>query len=323
MEQCVVARRPRVAAIAAVTWRDGVHITGTPIWCDARRRRDICFVSSADRVGRAEHGQLIGTATTLDVMESKDGGNLKVPLLRRFTLGTLRLELLASGRGPGAAALHIDLAGRTVMYAGGVRIEAVPDAAIAGADIRACDALAIVASAAVTETYPRLALTISQTLEWTRAQLAAGKRPVLVVETALDGIEVARALGSQVAVSGGPSVKKAMAAVGMKPPLDARAPRAVVATAGERAGIVKAAKATTCALVGWRAVHGIPSGYDAAFPWTNAASMPALLEWIRATGASEIFVTGAAAEGVAAALGPRARVIGPPRQMMLFPREAS
>ena len=45
-----------------MTWRDGVHLTGTPIWCDARRRRDVCFVSSADRVGRAGHGQLIGDA---------------------------------------------------------------------------------------------------------------------------------------------------------------------------------------------------------------------------------------------------------------------
>ena len=51
--------------VAPVSWRDGVHLTGTPIWCDARRRRDVCFVSSADRVGRAGHGQLIGTPITL------------------------------------------------------------------------------------------------------------------------------------------------------------------------------------------------------------------------------------------------------------------
>ena len=51
-----------------VTWRDGVHLTGTPIWCDARRRRDVCFVSSADRVGRAGHGQLIGTPLTLALL---------------------------------------------------------------------------------------------------------------------------------------------------------------------------------------------------------------------------------------------------------------
>jgi hypothetical protein len=46
-----------------------------------------------------------------------------------------------------------------------------------------------------------------------------------------------------------------------------------------------------------------------------------LLAWIEATGAREMFVTGRSAEAIVAALGPRARVIGPPHQMSLFPRE--
>src|SRR5262245_47485879 len=116
---------------APVTWRDGVHLTGTPVWCDARRRRDVCFVSSADRVGRAGHGQLIATPLTLALLDARGGGHLGVPLHRRFTLGTLRLELLASGRGAGAAALHVDAAsGPRVLYAGAIRTE-VPAASVA------------------------------------------------------------------------------------------------------------------------------------------------------------------------------------------------
>jgi hypothetical protein len=41
-----------------------------------------------------------------------------VPLRQRFTLGTLRLELIPTGRMLGAAALHVDLGGRSVLYAG-------------------------------------------------------------------------------------------------------------------------------------------------------------------------------------------------------------
>src|ERR1041384_1106939 len=108
---CPVVRRPRTTPNAPVTWRDGVHLTGTPIWCDARRRRDVCFLSSADRVGRTGHGQLIGTAITLALVDaSGPGGHLAVPLRQRFTLGTVRLELIPSGRGFGAAALHADVA---------------------------------------------------------------------------------------------------------------------------------------------------------------------------------------------------------------------
>src|SRR5262249_60854032 len=91
------------------------------VWGRARRRRDVCFLSSADRVGRAGHGQLIGTAITLALLDAAGHGHLGVPLRQRFTLGTVRLELIPSGRGFGAAALHADIAGKAVLYAGAVR----------------------------------------------------------------------------------------------------------------------------------------------------------------------------------------------------------
>jgi len=141
MARWVVGRRPRAASTPPVTWRDGVHLTGTPIWCDARRRRDICFVSSVDRVGRTGHGQLIGSPITLALLAARGDGHLAVPLRQRFTLGTLRLELIPSGRGLGAAALHVDAVGRTVLYAGPVRT--IASSSYEAAEVRACDALVI------------------------------------------------------------------------------------------------------------------------------------------------------------------------------------
>jgi hypothetical protein len=61
---------------------------------------------------------------------------------------------------------------------------------------------------------------------------------------------------------------------------------------------------------------------DVAFAWSHAADRAQLLAWIESTTAREVFVTGECAEPIARALGPRARVIGPPHQMALFP-EAS
>jgi len=100
MSPCAVARTKRTAQAAAVSWRDGIHLTGTPIWCDARRRRDVCFVSAADRVGRAGHGQLIATPATLALIgASAEEGHLAVPVPRPFTLGTPRLQPIPAGRG--------------------------------------------------------------------------------------------------------------------------------------------------------------------------------------------------------------------------------
>jgi hypothetical protein len=92
----------------------------------------------------------------------------------------------------------------------------------------------------------------------------------------------------------------------------------------DRAGLARALgdRARATALVSGRALDGSPDT-DAAFAWSNASDREQLLEWIEGTSAREVFVTGACAEAIAAVLGPRARVIGPPHQMTLFPSEAT
>ncbi|HWO19750.1 MAG TPA: hypothetical protein VNO30_13285 [Kofleriaceae bacterium] len=357
-----MARGSRASSIAPVRWRDGVHLTGTPIWCDARRRRDVCFVSSADRVGRAGHGQLVGSPLTLALLDARDGGHLAVPLRRRFTLGTLRLELIASGRGPGAAALHVDVGGRSVLYAGPVRTE-VPglhapgsgeaararqiwarEALAEPAGVRTCDAVAVAAPyGEERHRFPPLADAIAQTLAWTRAQLAAGRHAVLFVDTALDALEVAACLGAEgVPLAGDRGARDlARRAAGLwagtaaapPPPTPGGAgphlaphlaapgkePRAIVWRDGDRDGAARALgdRPRAAALVSGRALDG-PGGADAGFAWASAAGRAELLAWIESTAAREVFVTGPCAEAIVAALGPRARVVGPPRQMTLF-----
>lgn len=388
-----MARRPRSAPNAPVTWRDGVHLTGTPIWCDARRRRDVCFLSSADRVGRAGHGQLIGTAITLALLDAAGHGHLAVPLRQRFTLGTVRLELIPSGRGFGAAALHADIAGKTVLYAGAVRTSAggVGDAA----ELRSCDAVVVAAPYGEPQhQFPPLDTAIAQAIDWTRAQLAANRRPVLLVDSVLDGLEVAAWLAAEgIAIAGSRALREAAQRIaelvppaqivdgtiaigrtiapratgreprplprGIRgvepvsepgrptsklasgsqvlprltdPPVSAipaigapgREPRAIVWLDSDRAGLAKSLgdRAAATALVSARAIAG-SDGYDAAMVWASAADRAQLLGWIEATGAREVFVTGACAESIVAALGARARIIGPPHQMPLFPREAT
>lgn len=352
-----------------MSWRDGVHLTGTPIWCDARRRRDVCFLSSADRVGRAGHGQLIGTAITLALLDAAGHGHLAVPLRQRFTLGTVRLELIPSGRGFGAAALHADIAGKTVLYAGAVRTSAggVGDPA----ELRACDAVVVAAPYGEPHhRFPPLPDAIATAIDWTRGQLAAGRRPVLLVDSVLDGLEVASLLAAaDIAVAGSRALREAgqriaelvpppqridgelvigrtttartsapRLATGSQElqrlgaptsgvpalPAPGREPRAIVWLDADRAGLTRSLgdRPIATALISGRAIEGA-TGYDTGVPWAAAADRAQLLSWIEATGARDVFVTGACAEAIVAALGARARVIGPPRQMTLFPREAT
>ena len=348
-----------------MTWRDGVHLTGTPIWCDARRRRDVCFVSSINAsatggnastaAGRTGHGQLIGTSITLALLGARDQGHLAVPLRQRFTLGTVRLELIPSGRGFGAAALHADVTGKTVLYAGAVRTTAggVGDPA----ELRPCDAVVVAAPyGEPDDRFPPLRAEIDAALDWTRARLAAGVRPVLLVDSLLDGLEVASRLAADgVAVAGGralrdaahriadlvpsPQVIDGAIAIGSTstqravapdpgsgvPVIAApgREPRAIVWLDAGRAGLARNVgdRPVATALVSARARTGF-ADHDAGFVWAAAADRAQLLGWIEATGARDVYVTGACAEAIVAALGDRARIIGPPQQMSLFPHEA-
>jgi hypothetical protein len=308
-----VAKRPRAAPVPPVTWRDGVHLTGTPIWCDARRRRDVCFVSSADRIVRAGHGQLIGTPTTLALIAGKDSGHLAVPVRRPFTLGTLRLELIPSGRAMGAAALHVDTGMRTVLYAGAIRTVNAAEAA----EVRASDA--VVVSAPIGEPHHRLASVdaiADQVIAWSSAQLAAAKQPMLVVDTALDGLEVAaRLVAANVAVTGSKSLRDAAEAIGtvaLRAP--GKDPAVIIRADADR---MKAAAQSVMALVSVRALDP-QQGWDATFAWPFVASRDQLLTWIEQARAKQVFVTGACAETIVAALGARGHVLGPPQQMALF-----
>jgi hypothetical protein len=278
----VARRKARTAHVAPVTWRDGVHLTGTPIWCDARRRRDVCFVSSAERVG-AGHGQLIATPETLALIGAK--GQLGVPVHRPFTLGTLRLELIPSGRGIGAAALHVDAGDHSVLYAGAVR----------NADVRAADA--VVVASPVPDGVEPPPDAAERLVAWVRGH----KAPVVGVDSVIDGIEVASVLRDHgLVVSGSKSLRDAATRAGLAE-IPAKG-EVLVRVEGDRARL--------------------PAGHAlqrvSARTWPFVASDRELLRWIAQTRAKHVFVTGAGAERIVAELGDGARVLGPPRQMSLF-----
>lgn len=308
-----------------MTWRDGVHLTGTPIWCDARRRRDVCFVSSADRIAIAEHGQLIATPLTLAMLAPKSGaalgaGHLAVPWRRPFTLGTLKLELIPSGRGLGASALHVDSRGRTVLYAGPVRTTAPRDPA----EVRTCDSLVIAAPFGEPHhAFAPIEQLRDQVLAWAKQRLAAGDVPVLVVESALDGLEITAQL-AELQLAASKSLRDAaerLASLEALPELRApgKQPRVIVHVAADKLALPARA---IRALVSGRAIDG-HAGFDAGFAWPFAAGRAQLLAWIDQTRATEIYVTGACAEPIIAALGKKAKLLGPPHQMSLSLGEAS
>lgn len=314
-------RRVRATAPLGVAWRDGVHVLGTSIWCDARRARAVCFVSAADRTGRAGHGQLIATAETLALLGAARDAHLAAPMHRPFTLGTTRLVLVPSGYAPGAAAIAVDTGTHRVLYAGAIHP--------ARADLAPCDTL-VVAAPYGERHHAFPADAESRAIAVCVEAAAAGALPVVLVSGALRGLAIAERLiaaGFEVAAHRAIAVAaRRLEEAGLPAP----AIRRGVARAGVLLWLVRD-HARVAATTGTRAVRTILAsglaterdavrtiGADVAIPWSGAADREGLLAFVERSTAGAIAVTGPCAAAIAAAIGPRARALGPPQQMALF-----
>ena len=134
---------------------------------------------------------------------------------------------------------------------------------------------------------------------WASEHLA--DRPVLVADTLLDGLEIASKLAG-LPLAAGKALRDASARVGLDLALTAPAQnRVTIRVKGERAAD--------------DGPHALVSGHADAhgFAWASAAGHRDLLAWIDSTSARHVYVTGACADAIVAAIGPRATVLGPAR----------
>ena len=320
-------QRRRPVAASAVSWRDGIHVAGTAIWCDARRARAVCFASSADRLQRPGHGQLIATAETLALVGAGDA-HLAVPFRRPFTLGTVRLELVPSGHGRGGAGLAIEAGDRRVFYGGAMN----PGGGGRGepAELRPCDTLVVVVPwGEAHHRFPPPAEATRRVIG-ACAERAADAAVVVLVDDALAGLELAALLHEHgVAVAGHRTIveyaRRLTEASLDAPPLRRAIARhrVLVWPLADRARLPAALRglsAITLLASGLATEPGAAAatGADLAVAWSLAGDRDAVAELIGSSHATEVVLVGAGAEPLAAATGRRARVLGPPRQMALF-----
>jgi putative mRNA 3-end processing factor len=328
---------------SVIEWRGGVHVKGTPLWCDALRTREACFVSSALIPEARRHRQIIATAATLALMPGAGAlagkrapRALAVPFGRSFSLGDARLELFPSGAMVGAASLYIDVGGTRVVYAGSVDPRG---GRLAGAaELRLCDVLVIDATFA----HPRFVLpppaeALARARAFVDATLAGGATPVLLASPLALGPDLIAALGAAHPLRAHRAFVEAarkLRALGHELPAIQRlvappvAPGEVVLwpPARREAGVIRGLPAARVALLsGWACDDDRVARLrvDAAIPLGEQADHQALLGYVAATGAQVVhLLSGGGREGdLVAALakrGVRVQRLGPPEQLRLL-----
>ncbi len=323
---------------APITWRDGIHISGTSIWCDAKRARDICFVSAAGNVRGIKHEQLISTPDTITALQALGQSAdcpLSVPFGHPFTLGTHRLELFSSGHGFGTSSLLVTTQERAIVYAGAISPN--PSALSTPLDHRRADVLVLSArySPKQFRFQPPKAV-ISALAERCEAICSEGGVALLLVRSACKALDVAAQLQSlQRPISAHRSFHAAS-----KITLPGAAPLPAITRwnakakggrivlwplqGGEPHSPITLPKNSSKILVSGAAVSSkaiAAAGASEGFAWSNDADHNALVQYIQSAKAKHIYLTHTSDRGraIAEAL-PHLQIeaIGPPEQLHLF-----
>jgi Cft2 family RNA processing exonuclease len=342
---------------ARVRWQGGVHLVGTPLWCDALFARDACFVSHA-HVGHAgRHRQVIATEVTAKLLfgtagpgeaprrtarasrvaQAPDRTTLAVPLGRPFSLGTSRLELYPSGYFLGASSLLVETKdGVRVAYAGSVN----PAGGGLGGqgELRACDVLVVNATFGQARfRFPPAKDTQVAVASFVAHAHAEGKTPVLLTSTLGGGAELVSLLGSTY------SLRVHRSLLELEGHLRELAyPRPQVRPLAGRVGdgddvevvvwptqayparaLLKIRRARVALVSGLALEAAVPRslGVDAAFPLSQEADHDTLVSYVRETGAREVYLVGAGADELARELRSSrlvAHTLGPPQQLTLL-----
>ncbi len=335
-----VAGSPRIKkpAPAAVSWRDGIHLTGTSIWCDAKRSRDICFVSTATALPHARHGQLIATPQTLQLLDKPNeqaASKLAVPFGQPFTLGTQRIELFASGHAYGAASLLVRSGESSVIYAGAV---APRSKGLGGAmDQRSADVLVVSAAYGQSHFVFEDQDVLSQQIVKRCHQITEeGGVSVLLVDGIGKALDTTKLFeGTELALSTHRSfhelstvANKAGASLPMAKRWNSKGTEGRVVLwpldKCKKLALDELPKKSRVLLVSGRALDAESVAAAAAnegYAWSNQADHPALVQYIKDSGAKSVFLTHSVDRGaslIEALPGIAVQAIGPPEQLMLF-----
>lgn len=295
----------------------GLHLTGTPLFLDARRKSELSFVSHAHSDHIARHERVISTAATLALLEARLGAvkaPLPVPYRRPFELGPLLLELFPAGHVLGSAQLRVTRPdGRRVLYTGDLNLARGLTAE--PLEVAECDTLVIES----TFGHPRYRLppreeTLAAVERWVRRQLDAGRAPILYAYSlgkAQEAIAWLERAGIPVACHASTfAVCEVYRAHGVK-----LSPRRFDGTLkpgevglfppfGRSQALKNLPRRSTAVLTGWAMDPNVAGRYgaDVAFPLSDHADFDGLLRYAELTGAEEVVTHHGFADELAAAL---------------------
>ena len=293
-----------------VEYRKGIYLPEADLWLDPHHGVKRAFISHAHSDHVARHEWTCCSALTRELMRvrygmSKDGHVEALPMRQDFEWEGWRLRLFPAGHIVGSAMLHLTRMsdGASLLYTGDYKLRQ-------GLSSERCELLT--ADTLIMETtfglpmfrFPPTAVVIEQMLRWVRETLDEGEIPVLVGYSLGKAQEILCALGDAgYPVMVHPSIWEMTQVVapwlGRLPdyqlfdPARAKGHVLLFPPGGARSQAIRKLKiCRTAMLSGWAMQSGAKYRYqvDAAFPLSDHADYPELLETVKVVKARRVFL---------------------------------
>lgn len=314
----------------------GIHLTDSVLWCDAERKKELSFISSAHADVLGKNRRILATEQTVKILTRATGriDALTSPFRRSFTLGPLELEMHPSGRMLGSAQLLVVRDGRRILYTNDFLTQRLATAE--RAQPIACDVLALPTTfGRPDQLFPPRDEVFEDIRAFVDTALEEKATPVLVVPPLGAAQELMYLLGkrgyrlrahrsifdvAKVYLQMGVNLLNSKRLQG--PP--ARDEVVLVPPILRHSAPVRKIKNPRTALISGRAVdpgHVFRARVDAAYAFGEAADYEELIAFVEGCDPAEVYVTAGYTEEIAEALRDRGRRVIPlvePQQLPLF-----
>ncbi len=294
-----------------------LRLTGTGLFLDAHRRQPLSFVSHAHADHIARHAHVVATRETVAFVEHRLGKLESASVLayrEGLELEGLRLELFSAGHVLGSAQLRVTRPdGHRVVYSGDLSL--APALTAAPAEVAPCDTLVLESTFGHPRyRFPPRDAVFDEVAAWARQELSRGRRPVLYAYALGKAQEAIAQLSRRgLALCAHEAIHDVAALYGrLGAPVHARrfdggfrdGEVGVFPPFGRARALKDVPRRSTAVLTGWAVdAHAARRyGADVAFPVSDHADFPALLEYAAATGAREVVTVHGFAEELARAL---------------------
>lgn len=189
-----------------IEYKNGIHINGTRLWLDAKRKVEFSFVSHAHTDHAARHKEILCTKETAKFYQHRYG-KAKFHILEYNhprKLEGLRVELFPSGHILGGAQILIEKDGVSIVYTGDIKLR--ESLTTKKAEIKKCDVLILESTFGLPQyMFPPAREVHAQMVDFVETAQKRGETPIFLAYTlgkAQEAMKILSQSGYELSVHG-------------------------------------------------------------------------------------------------------------------------